>query len=696
MSPTNPEISTGVRLRRDLRWLEADDPRDTAAAREVLLIDALRGRYVRLLRPVAEQLQDDPSTVHPGLLQQAASAGLLACRTEARTPSRWNPAQWLYLKLPALPIDRLASLLARHTDIFFSWQAVLFWTLLQFLALATIPVFWQRFHANLPGLEQFLSAGNVIALGVTLVVTKLLHELAHATVCRRLGARPGGIGLLLLAGIPCPYCDVTDSWRLSKRWKRIAIMLAGVYMEGILATIALLIWWVTPAGPLHFTAMNVVILCSLSTLLFNLNPLMRYDGYYVLADLVRSDHLRQEAGAAAKRCGIALLGRGDAAPASGLDRRTRCFAGYHVLASAYRVVISITIALWIGALARQLHLGAVGVTIGTVLIVGVVAAKVRSGSRFLRGQGGWNVVPKWRRVFVAASGLAGLLALLLIPLPASISATGMIDVADASVVYLPEAGRVQQVHADWGDPVQAGEPLVTLVNEALDRQQLELDGRQGVLAVKTVTLRRRALEQTDLLQHWDQQTAMLADLDKQAERLRRRREACRVVAPKSGTVLPPLPESFATETPEAQQRDPFTDRRVGALAEDRLSAVTGSWAREGGRWCRIADPSQRRVVLSLASHQRAAIQLGQPLRVRCRQAPAQVLHLKIRSIASQHQQRIDASGIDNRFQVACRVPNDADVTWQIGAEVTARLRAPPISLGRRLWRHLEGWMRGSR
>ena len=103
------------------------------------------------------------------------------------------------------------------------------------------------------------------------------------------------MGIMVLVLTPCLYCNVSDSWMLPNKWHRACIGAAGIYVEVVLASICTFLWWVSEPGLFHNLCLNVMFVCSTSTIVFNANPLLRYDGYYVLADLVEIPNLRQKA-----------------------------------------------------------------------------------------------------------------------------------------------------------------------------------------------------------------------------------------------------------------------------------------------------------------------------------------------------------------------------------------------------------------
>lgn len=191
---------------------------------------------------------------------------------------------------PAASLDRLYV----WTRWCFSWWFLACATAICALALSAVVADWQVFRMQWPRLQEFVSGRNLLWLGVALVATKCLHELAHALTCKHFGGRCHEMGIMLLVFVPCMYCNVTDAWMLRSRWQRIAISAAGMLMEFFLAALAVLLWRYTHAGLLNSICLNVIVVCSVSTFLFNGNPLLKHDAYYILSDLMRMPNLWQQ------------------------------------------------------------------------------------------------------------------------------------------------------------------------------------------------------------------------------------------------------------------------------------------------------------------------------------------------------------------------------------------------------------------
>ena len=173
--------------------------------------------------------------------------------------------------------------------------------LLALAAVLLVAVEFQTFLARLPDFRTILAASNLPWLLVALAVTKILHELGHALACRHFGGDCHEIGVMLLVFTPCLYCNVSDSWMLPSKWQRMAIAAAGMYVELILATVCTFLWWFSEPGIFNSLCLNTMLVCSIGTVLLNGNPLLRYDGYFILADLIDVPNLSASATAAVER-----------------------------------------------------------------------------------------------------------------------------------------------------------------------------------------------------------------------------------------------------------------------------------------------------------------------------------------------------------------------------------------------------------
>ena len=319
-----------------------------------------------------------------------------------------------------------------------------------------------------------LASGAVVLLDrrhwwllfVSWLLLKLLHETYHALVCRKYGGTAAEAGIFLMFFAPVPYVDVTSSWRFASKWPRIAVAAAGMYAELFVAAIAIVVWYNTGNAAMRHVALSVAIMASVGTLVVNANPLLRFDGYFILADWLEipnlNMHSRRWLGSLAARllgCSVAPLG---------LTPRDESVAKlYAVAAMIWRSIVWLTLTTALIAILARVH------TIAAV--VGAVAILL------LAGRGASLQLRRWfmqlppcsprRLCAVAALGaiavVVGAMALLR---PATISAPGIVEYHPLLVVRAASPGFVRELCVRDGDDVQAGQKLVVLENRELDVQ----------------------------------------------------------------------------------------------------------------------------------------------------------------------------------------------------------------------------------
>src|SRR5947209_8298186 len=181
-----------------------------------------------------------------------------------------------------LDLDRVLVRMLRYLSwVFTSWFMVVSVGVM-LSAIMLVSTHFETFYEKLPSYHEFFSFSTVGYLWLALGVVKVIHEFGHGLSCKAFGGEVHEMGLLFLVFSPCMYCNVSDSWTLPNKWKRIIISAAGIYVELIIAAIATWVWWNTPTKPfINHLSLSLMVVCSVSTVVFNANPLMRYDGYYV-------------------------------------------------------------------------------------------------------------------------------------------------------------------------------------------------------------------------------------------------------------------------------------------------------------------------------------------------------------------------------------------------------------------------------
>lgn len=347
------------------------------------------------------------------------------------------------------------------------------------VALAVFAAVLLAFNASAVASEAAgkLGSGALwLALWLAYPLVKGLHEMAHAFAVKAYGGEVHEMGVTLLMLTPVPYVDASASVAFSSKQQRMAVAAAGIVVELVLALLALLLWLNLEAGGVKDAALAVLLIGGLSTLLVNGNPLLRFDGYHVLADFLELPHWAQRSQALwrflAKRW---LLGvkttasfEGDAPGARGW------LLAYAPLSWVYRVVLMAWLALWLANVHPMLGLAAVGLALWTLLLNPMWAAgRFVMSAPELHGQRA-----KAMSLSVLTSG-ALMLALFALPLPHRTQAPGVVWLNDEAMVRLGTDGFVEEYLALDGEQVVAGQPLLRLSNDVLQadaqRAQATLD-----------------------------------------------------------------------------------------------------------------------------------------------------------------------------------------------------------------------------
>ena len=333
---------------------------------------------------------------------------------------------------------------------------------------------------------HFFTLEGMLFYGLTLAVLKALHELGHAVAARHYGAHVPVIGIAFLVLFPILYTDTTDAYRIPDARKRAAIDAAGMMVEVAVACLALLLWSVLPDGPLRSVAFFAATTGWLMSLAVNLNPCMRFDGYYLLQDLLGLSNL-QARGFAFGRWHMrrTLLGVDEGRPDV---ERPRLTLAYAYATWVYRFFLFIGIAL----LVHHIFPKAVGIVLFTAEIGMFIVRPV------------WAELKHWwsLRMSVLSNPrgrasllvLGALLALGSVPWQGSVRAPALVRPAQAWSAFAPEPAQVAQVHARPGDTVRAGEPVLTLESAELQR---ELQLARLRLALAEAELDKAAADRTE-------------------------------------------------------------------------------------------------------------------------------------------------------------------------------------------------------
>ena len=430
---------------------------------------------------------------------------------------------------PRLPLWDPDSFLVRWMPVMrviFSWLGAAFWVGTIIAALVLVIPQWRELEA---GAKSAIDPSNWLWLWAVFVLIKLIHELGHAFSCRRFGGECHELGIMFLVFVPTPYVDASAAWAFPSRWQRMFVGAAGMIVELFVAAV-LAICWVfirhdTLPGQLMYNAM---LIASVSTLMFNANPLLRYDGYYILSDFLEIPNLRQKSTEYAmgliKRH---IFGVKANQPLPPVGQRFWLFS-YALASSIYRIfvgfLIILVVAYKIPILGMLMAIG--GVATWLFVPVGKLTKYLMLEPELHRKRGRATA-------FCLACAVVAVLCIGVIPFPVYVNATGIAEPSTHEVVHSKGGGFVTRIAAADGQRVQQGDAILVCRDERIEAElasrAAELAGLQAQLIQATaVDQAQRQVIEADMIpvQH------QLADAQ------RRQRELT-IVAPITGTLVAP-------------------------------------------------------------------------------------------------------------------------------------------------------------
>jgi len=399
--------------------------------------------------------------------------------------------------------------------------------------------------------QGILSPDNLILLYLGLVVVKAIHEFAHAAVCRRFGGEVHTMGVMLMVFTPLPYMDATSSWMFRSRAKRILVGSAGMLAEVFVAAIAAVVWANSGAGTLHSLAYNIMFIGSVSTILFNINPLLRFDGYYILSDLIDMPNLHLHANRQMKHLVEKYPFGVKTSQSPAKDRKEAwILVGFGVLSTVYRVVVFTGILLFVAD--KFLVIGLI------MALICIVAWGVIPPLKFMTYLFSSPVLQKTRTrailvtafIFVLMAGFLGM-----VPLPNRFRSPGIIESENYTQVVTGAPGYIEESCVMSGKPVKKGGLLIRLNNHDLDLE---------IRMAQAQKLEIMALEQKA-------ESEMISDL----EPIRKRRETI---------------EKKLNDLEMTRNQLMVRARQDGIWISPNIDQIVGAWVERGAAVGEIIDP----------------------------------------------------------------------------------------------------------
>ncbi len=363
----------------------------------------------------------------------------------------WTP---LALRFPLIDPDRFLVRTMPWVQPLFGWFGLLLWLVVVGAGAALAVSHWTDLTENIT--ERVLDPQNLGLLWFVYPVVQALHELGHAYATRRWGGEVHEMGIMLLVFSPVPYVDASSAWGFGDKRKRMVVGAAGIAVELFLGSLALFVWLTVEPGAVRAVAYNVMLICGISTLLFNGNPLLRFDGYYVLADAIEMPNLGSRAtqylGYLFQRY---VLGVRDVqSQATQTGERLWLFF-YGTVSFVYRMFISFVIILFIAS-----RFFVVGVILAIWALATQLAMPIGKSISFLVS----SQTLRRQRGRALSTSLLLLLALVLItffvPVPSWTRTEGVVWVPEEAQVRSGTEGFVSELLVPANSEVQRGQPLL--------------------------------------------------------------------------------------------------------------------------------------------------------------------------------------------------------------------------------------------
>ncbi|HRQ83209.1 MAG TPA: M50 family metallopeptidase, partial [Azospirillaceae bacterium] len=392
---------------------------------------------------------------------------------------------YLYFRVPLLRPDRFLAATQRWVEPFYSpaWR----WCVAA-LGLIGLLLASRQWDAFVGGLADMASWEGAAGLAGAVAVIKILHEFGHAYTAKRYGCPVPAMGVAFLVLWPVLFTDTTHVYRLTDRRRRLEVAGAGIMVELFIAALATFAWGLLPPGALRDAAQTAAVASWIGTLAINLNPLMRFDGYYLLADALGMPNLQDRAFAVAKwRLREALFGLGEPPPEDLPDGLRRGVIIYAFATWIYRFFLFLGIALLVYHLAFK----ALGIVLMAVELYYFIALPI------------WRELAAWRRLgkdagfrlnrhlLATLAGAGGVVALAVWPLPWPAKAPAILLPQASATLYPPAPTQIKAVLAPEGSIVAAGTPLFQLHAPTLDFEAERAQRR--IAALEALVERESAL-----------------------------------------------------------------------------------------------------------------------------------------------------------------------------------------------------------
>ncbi len=495
------------------------------------------------------------------------------------------------------------------------------------MAITLVLVNYQEFKGKLPTFQSFFAANNWIWLGATMAAVKIVHEFGHGLSCKKFGGECHEMGFMMLVFTPCLYCNVSDSWMLPNKWQRVFIGAAGMYVELILASIATFLWWFSEDGMFRFLCLSVMFICSVSTVVFNGNPLLRFDGYYITMDTLEIPNLRQKSSEILKRwfqkncLGLELQDN------PFLPTRNKALFGIFTIASfIYRWVVAFGIIMFLNQVLKPYGLQSLGRAFAVAGVAGMIVPAVSGVYKFLKTPGRAAKIKRGNLLSSLGIAIAVLSFVCFFPLPFHVYCPTEAQPFAAKEVHTLVAGQLVEWYTKPGQAIEKNSPICKLENRDLAIKIQEARSDQEATEALIEQLKYLSSSAPNMANELEAQRKELTKKQKVLATLIEKQGNLIVRSPIDGYVFQP-PDKEESKAAKAQEQ------LTGWFGDPFHIANSEAHFSEAELICLVAPSTKMEAIIVVDQHERDLLASGNNVEIMFDSAPLQSVWGKIVSFA---------------------------------------------------------------
>lgn len=374
----------------------------------------------------------------------------------------------MYKRFPLVDPDKFFDKIIPHIDFLWTKKFFVFSFSCMIVAVIIILSNWTKFNTGIYELFTFseMSFSHLAILWVVIYLTIALHELGHGLTCKYYGGEVHEIGFLLLFFQPCLYANVNDAWLFDKKWKQIMVTIAGGYVEFFIGSIFTFVWFLTnPNTFLNVISFQIMTICSLSTVFFNFNPLIKLDGYYLLSDYLEVPNLKEESTSYIKYLSKKYIFRMPVEKNDSTNWEKKVYFSYGVATTVWMTLLLTGLVGMAGSLLIG-KFNEFGVLMTAFIAYKIFGGHVKSSFKFLVS---WflqhHAKLKSSRMKLGSSiGFAVLLIIMFIPVSYTIRGKCTLEASSIKVLRAMSNVSVLRFFKNDGDFLKRGDHIVKLDN----------------------------------------------------------------------------------------------------------------------------------------------------------------------------------------------------------------------------------------